>query len=819
MIKNYFKVAFRSLLKRKGYSLINILGLAVGMASCLLIVLFVRSELNYDKYQEKGDRIVRVVLDRKYPGRSTAYSLIPQSIGPAIQKEFPEVQECTRIFNFGGAGNGNFFMRVGDKVFEEKKVLAVDSNFFRVFTGSFLYGNPATALDHPNTVVLSESTAKKMYGSAEQAIGKQFLTDANQNNNFMITGVCRDWPDNSHFTFNVLLSVSSFPFIRQNNYINFAAHTYLLLTPGADAKALEAKFPVIIDKYVSGEIARNFGQSFRDFEASGNGYHYYVQPLRRIHLTSDLEAELGSNGSMTSVYIFTVIAAFILFLACINFINLSTARSAERAKEVGIRKTFGSSRKILMGQFIAESVLISFLSLIIAFGLIWLLLPLFNKLADKDLGIGYFFSPLVLLLLLGFSVAVGIVAGIYPAFVLSSFKPITVLKGRFKSNRYGLALRNGLVVFQFAISVILIISAIIVNQQMSYMLGNALGFKKDHIITVERTDLLDRQHEAFKTELQKIQGVESVSGTSSMPGAEAFFGVTFQPLHTTESLTGRGIIVDEDFARTLGLEMKEGRFFSSAFSTDSLSLVLNETAVKELGLEHPIGSRLTTPDNNFNAPDGSVYEYTVVGVIKDFHFQSLHQKISPLVIINSEKFHHQDPVMAVRINAGRFNQVMSKMEALWKKFVSSRPFHFSFLDQTLANQYRREQTTQKIFTTFSGLAIFIACFGLLGLVAYTTQQRNREISIRKVLGASSGNIVTILSKDFLKLVAVGSIVGFPVAWWAMYHWLQNFAFRVDMSWWIFLLAGALAVLIALLTVSFQSVKAALSNPVRNLRAE
>ncbi|HWJ91071.1 MAG TPA: ABC transporter permease, partial [Flavisolibacter sp.] len=268
MIKNYFKVAFRSLLKRKGYSLINILGLAVGMASCLLIVLFVRSELNYDKYQEKGDRIVRVVLDRKYPGRSTAYSLIPQSIGPAIQKEFPEVQECTRIFNFGGAGNGNFFMRVGDKVFEEKKVLAVDSNFFRVFTGSFLYGNPATALDHPNTVVLSESTAKKMYGSAEQAIGKQFLTDANQNNNFMITGVCRDWPDNSHFTFNVLLSVSSFPFIRQNNYINFAAHTYLLLTPGADAKALEAKFPVIIDKYVSGEIARNFGQSFRDFEAS-----------------------------------------------------------------------------------------------------------------------------------------------------------------------------------------------------------------------------------------------------------------------------------------------------------------------------------------------------------------------------------------------------------------------------------------------------------------------------------------------------------------------------------------------------------------------
>jgi putative ABC transport system permease protein len=819
MIKNYFKVAFRSLLKRKGYSFINILGLAVGMASCLLIVLFVQSELNYDLYQQKGDHIVRVALERKYPGRSTSYSIIPQSIGPAIQKEFPEVEACTRIFNFGGAGNGNFFMRVGEKVFEEKNVLAVDSNFFSVFTGSFLYGNPAIALQHPNSVVVSESTATKMFGSAEAALGKEFLTDAAEDNHFMITGVVKDWPDNSHFTFNVLLSDNSFPFIRDDNYINFAAHTYLLLRPGANAKALEAKFPIIIDRYVSGEIARNFGQSFKDFEASGNGYRYYIQPLRRIHLSSDLEAELGVNGSMTSVYIFTVIAIFILFLACINFINLSTARSAERAKEVGIRKTFGSGKSALMGQFIAESILISFLSLLIAFGLIWMLLPLFNKLADKDLGIAYFFTPLRLLFLLCFSILVGVIAGLYPAFVLSSFKPITVLKGRFKSNKYGLALRNGLVVFQFAISVILIISAIIVSQQMNYMLSGALGFKKDHIITVERTDLLDRQHEAFKTELQKIQGVESVSGASSMPGAEGFFGVTFQPLHTTESLTGRGVIVDEDFAKTLHLHLKEGRFFSPAFSTDSLSLVLNETAVKELGLKDPIGTKLTTPDNNFNAPGGSVYEYTVVGVLKDFHFQSLHQKITPLVMINSAKFHYQDPVMAVRIDGNKFNQVINRLEGLWKKFISTKPFHFSFLDQTLANQYRREQTTQKIFTTFSGLAIFIACFGLLGLVAYTTQQRNREISIRKVLGASPGNIITILSKDFLKLVAIGSVVGFPIAWWAMYHWLQNFAFRIDMDWWIFLLAGTLAVFIALLTVSFQSVRAALSNPIRNLRAE
>ncbi|MBD0332661.1 MAG: ABC transporter permease, partial [Chitinophagaceae bacterium] len=620
MIKNYFKVALRNMMRRKGYTLINILGLATGMAVCLLIVLFVQSELSYDEYQEKGDRIYRVVLERLYPGRSTSYSIIPQSIGESIQKEFPEVIESTRLFNFTGGGLGNFFMRVGDKVFEESKVLAVDSNFFRVFTGEFLAGTPASALMHPNSVVLSESTAKKMYGSAGRAIGKQFQTDADQNNTFSITGVCKDWPENSHFTFNVLIAVTSFPFILQPNYINFAAHTYLLVAPGASAKALEAKLPVIVEKYVSGEIEKNFGQSLKDFKAAGNGYRYYIQPLRKIHLISDLEAELSANGSITSVYIFSVIAVFILFLACINFINLSTARSVERAKEVGIRKTFGSEKKALIVQFLVESVLISLIALILALCLIFLLLPLFNQLSGKSLTLTSFLQPDRLLLLILFAFAVGIVAGLYPAFVLSSFKPMMVLKGRFKSNKYGLLLRNGLVVFQFAISVILIVSAIIVNQQMKYMLSGKLGFRKDHIITVERADLLQQQTEAFKTELTRIPGVETVSGTTAMPGTQNFFGVTFQKENSKESLTGRGIIVDENFATTLDLQLAQGRFFSKAFGTDSLSLVLNEKAVAEMGLTNPIGARLTSPDGNFNAPDGSPYVYTVVGVMKDFHF-------------------------------------------------------------------------------------------------------------------------------------------------------------------------------------------------------
>jgi putative ABC transport system permease protein len=819
MLKNYFRVALRSLLKRKGYSFINILGLATGMAVCLLIVLFVKSELSFDQHHKRGEDIYRVVLDRIYPGRSTAYSMIPQSIGPAIQKEFPEVKECTRVFNFGGGG-GNFFMRIGDKTYEERKVLAVDSNFFRVFTGEFLAGDGATALQQQNSVVLSESAAKKMYGSAQAAMGKQFQSDFDQNNSFLITGVCRDWPANSHFTFDVLLSVTGFPFIRQPNYTGFAAHTYLLLSPTADAKALEAKLPVVIEKYVAGAIENSFAQSYADFKKAGNGYHYYLQPLQKIHLISDLEAELSPNGSMTSVYIFGVIAIFILCLACINFINLSTARSVERAKEVGIRKTFGSEKNALVLQFLVESVLISLFALLLAIGFMFLLLPLFNQLSGRNLTAGTFLQPLFLLVLLLFSVVVGVIAGLYPAFVLSSFQPITVLKGRFRSNKKGLVLRNGLVVFQFAISVVLIIAAIVVNQQMRYMLGDRLGFRKDQIIVVERADLLDQRTEAFKTSLLKIPGVEFVSGTTAMPGTQNFFGTTWQKENAKESLTGRGIVVDQNFATALNLEVKEGRFFSREFGTDSLSVVLNEKAVQELGLgAKPLGARLTSPNGFFNAPDGKPYVYTVVGVLKDFHFQSLHQKISPLVINNSSRGNGVHNLLAVRIKSGNFKAAVAGIEAEWKSFVKERPFHYNFFDQMLAEQYLAEQTTQRIFTVFSSLAIFIACIGLLGLVAYTTQQRTREISIRKVLGASAANIVNMLSKDFLKLVLVASLIGLPLAWWGMHRWLQDFAYRINISWWVFAGAAVIAVLIALFTISFQSLKAAFSNPVKNLRSE
>lgn len=820
MLKNFFKVALRNLLKRKTYTLINILGLATGMAVCLLIVLFVQSELNYDQQHKKGKNIYRLVLDRIYPGRTTSYSFIPQSIGAAVKAEFPEVQESVRLFNFTG-DNGNFFLRIGNKVFEEKRVLAADSNFFRVFSCKILKGDPATALMKPNSVVINETTAKKYFGSADAAINKTFETQDNNNNNniFQITAICADWPENSHFLFDLLISTTGFEFTRELNYINFSAHTYLLLRPGATAKTLEAKFPLIIKKYVAGDIEKRFGESIEQFFKEGNGYHYHLQPLQKIHLISDMEGELRPNGSLKAVYIFSLVAIFILALACINFINLSTARSMERAREVGIRKTFGSERKALIAQFLLESVVISFISILIAFGLIALLLPLFNQLSGKSLTVIYFLQPLNILFILAFAVTIGLIAGLYPAFVLSSFKPILVLKGRFKSQKYGLALRNGLVVFQFAISVILIVSTIMVNQQMRYMLGEKIGFRKDHVIMVERTDLLGQQTKAFKTELAKISGVESVSGTSAMPGQQNFFGLSYQEVGSKEQVTGRGIFVDDSYPKVLGLELKEGRFFSKEFSTDSLALILNEKAVNELKLKNPVGTRFKSPDPFLNAPDGSSYIYTVIGVVKDFHFQSLHQKIAPLFFNYSGKFGEVSATTALRIKAGNFKDAVAAVENTWKKFVKDRPFHYAFLDQTLARQYLSEQTTQKIFTIFSSLAIFIACIGLLGLAAYTTQQRTREISVRKVLGATVGNIVAMLSKDFLKLVLVAALIAFPIAWWGMHKWLQNFEYKINIGWWVFAIAALAATLVALFTISFQAIRAAIANPVKSLRTE
>ena len=682
-----------------------------------------------------------------------------------------------------------------------------------------LSGTKEDALKKANSVVLTETTAKKIFGSAQAAAGKLLQPEGNNAEPLLVTAVCADWPENSHFLFDMLLTTAGNPGFNTVDFVNFSAYTYILLNKNSSQKSIEAKFPGIIEKYASGNIEEQFAQTYKQFQANGNGYHYYLQPLKKIHLVSNLERELRPNGSMRAVYIFSIVAVFILLIACINFINLSTARSAERAKEVGIRKTFGSEKRTLVAQFLTESTILSLIGMLLAVGFVALLLPLFNQVSGKKMVLSGFFNGQTVALLLLFTLLTGIIAGLYPAFVLSSFRPIQVLKGRFRSGSYGLALRNGLVIFQFSISVILIICTIVVNTQMKYMTGGQLGFNKDFIIVIERTDVLAEKSKTFKHELLTIPGVEDVSGASALPGTENYFGINWQLMGSREPMTGRGVLTDDRHRSTLGLEMKEGRFFSKDFATDSLAVVLNERAVTELGLKKAVGARLTSPEDFLNGPDGSQYIYTVIGVVKDFHYQSLHQAVNPLVFTNASKFNDVLFMTAVRIKGNNFKNTLEAVEKKWKEFVKERPFHYAFLDKTVEQQYLAEATTQKIFTFFSTLAIFIACIGLLGLAAYATQQRMREISIRKVLGASMGNIVTMLSKDFLKLVLLATILAFPVAWWAMHVWLQDFAYRVNIGWWIFAIAGGLAIIIALATISFQAIKAAMANPVKSLRTE
>ncbi|MBC7850542.1 MAG: ABC transporter permease [Chitinophagaceae bacterium] len=816
MFRNYLKVALRNLIKRPTYSLINILGLSIGISVCLLIVMFIRSELGFDSEQERGDRIYRMVVERKYPGRSTSYSFIPQSYAATVKQESPEVEEVVRIYNF--AAGGGFQLKYGEKKFEERRVLFVDSTFFRVFSSAMIAGDASTALNKPRATVITETTAKRYFGSSSNAIGKMLLPEGDDNQPFEVTAVCADWQANSHFIFDLLITTAGGDNFRRENFVNFAAHTYLLLNSKATPQQVEARIPGIIKKFAAGNIEQQFAMSYSQFTTAGNGYRYYLQPLKKIHLVSQLEGELQPNGSMQAIYIFTVVAVFILLLACINFINLSTARSTERAREVGIRKTFGSDKKSLITQFLAESVLLSLVSMILAGVFVFFLLPLFNQLSGKELLYSEMFTVANMGLLLLFTIFTGLVAGMYPAFVLSSFRPIVVLKGKFKSGSYGLALRNGLVVFQFSISVVLIICTIIVNSQMQFMTSDQLGFSKEHTIIVQRTDLLRNQRHAFRDEVLKISGVEMLSGTTSVPGIENFFGISWLPEGQTLAMTGRGIIVDPEFAKTLNLEVAQGRFFSRDFLTDSLAVVLNERAVTELGLKNPIGTRLTTPEDNFNGPGNTPLVYTVIGVVKDFHYQSLHKPITPLVFTLPP----QDNALfltAIKIKANNFNQTVQQVEEKWKTFVKDRPFQYTFLDKTVEDQYQAESKTKKIFSFFSSLAIFIACIGLLGLAAYATQQRLREISIRKVLGATPGKIMTMLSVDFMKLVLIATLLACPLAWYVMHKWLQEFAYRIDIAWWVFVIAGALAILVALLTISFQAIKASISNPIKSLRSE
>ena len=812
MLRNYLKIAFRNLEKHKVNTGINIAGLAIGMACCLLIVMYVSDELSYDQHWPNGNRIYRMALERKYPGRSTKYALIPPSYAQSIKKEIPEIEQTTRVFSQGA--NAPVLVKLDGQTVEEKDFMVVDSTFFQVFQTPLLRGKPNQVLSRPNTVVLTESTAKRLFGQTNP-IGK--MLEIVQGPKLEVTGICADPTHNSHFTFNFLASARGLRQDEKPNHIGFSAYTYLLLRPSAKPETVEAKLPAVVEKYAAGEVERNFGVSYPDYVKAGNGYFYFLQSLPSIHLDSHLEAELQPNGSRSLVSIFSIIAAFVLLIACINFMNLATARSSERAREVGIRKSLGSTTQQLATQFLTESVLLSLFSLVVASLLVASLLTSFNALANKSLTLSSLVRWETLPLLVGGAVAVGLLAGSYPAGVLSAFEPIKVLKGKFSSTRQGHMLRNSLVVFQFAISVLLIVSTIVVFSQLNFIQQKELGFAKESVVKLKSAFFLGKNTEAFKQEVAKLSGVTSVGGTSSAPGEEGFFGITFRKNGENETITGKGCVVDEQYLQTMQMSMLAGRPFSRQFD-DSLSVILNEEAARQVGLTDPIGKQITSPEN-FAQRDGPPVTYTVVGVVRNFHFGSLHQSISPLFILNDRLFRRIDNQLVVRVRANEPEAVVSQIEQVWKHYLPDQPFHYSYLATDWSALYKSEQVAQRIFGVFAMLAIFIACMGLLGLAMYVIRLRTKEIGVRKVLGASIFGLVALLSKDFLKLVLIAIVIAAPVAWYIMNQWLQDFAYKIDMEWWMFAIAGLLAVGIALLTVSFQSIKAALMNPVKSLKSE
>lgn len=814
MVKTYFKIALRNLAKHKVNTFINVIGLSIGMACCLLIILYVTDELSFDRFWPQGERVYRMALERRYPNRSTKYAIIPPSYAQSVKKEIPEIEQTTRIINLNG--NDGTLLRINNQVIEEKHFLFADSTFFDVFKIPLVMGQPQKALNRPNTVVITQRAAQRLFGKANP-LGK--VIEVVEGPKLEVSGVCADLPANTHFTFDFLSSTVGIRFVEQVNHINFMAHTYLLLKPHTQPAAVESKIPAVIEKYAAGEIERNFGVSFKDYLKAGNGYFYFLQPLDSIHLDSQLEAELQPNGNRTLVYIFSVIALFILVIACINFINLATARSAERAREVGIRKSLGSTQSQLAAQFLTESILLSLFSFFVAVGLVSLLLPSFNNLAGKSLTVMPYFQWHTVPILFAITLFIGVIAGVYPAGVMSSFEPIKVLKGKFTSTHQGHFLRDSLVVFQFAISIVLIVCTLIVYRQLEYIQTKDLGFTKEAIINIQGSGFLGNKTKTFKEEIRAISGIVSVASASTSPADKqgGYFGVTFRKDGENETVTGKGAVVDDQYLQTMKIALLAGRSFDKNFN-DSLSVILNEEAVRELGLENPVGKTIITPDN-LAQQNGSPVAHTVIGVVKNFHFSSLRDKISPLFLLNDRLFGQANNQLVIKIESQNPKALISQVEGVWKRYLPNQPFHYSFLDTDWEALYQSERVSEQIFGVFSLLAIFIACMGLLGLAIYIIQQRTKEIGIRKVLGASVFGITALLSKDFIKLVFVAIILAVPIAWYAMHQWLNNFVYRIDIEWWVFAVASLIAIFIAIATVSFQSIKAALMNPVKSLKSE
>lgn len=811
MLQNYLTIAMRNLRKHKTFSFINIMGLAIGIAVCLMILLWVADELSYDRWNEKYDRIYRVAGEVKFGGLHNTFAVAPAPLAPALISDFPEIETAVRFRQ-----RGSFLVKRTVQNFKEDNVIFADSTLFRVFSLKMLQGNPDEALRAPQTVVISKSMAEK-YFPAENPLGKTLTFDNEEV--YHVTGVIADMPHNSHFNFDFFCSMSSLEESREPIWLSFNFQTYYVLRKDAKPEALAAKlFPQLLQKYIDPQLQQMMGKSYAELQKGGTLLAFHIQPLRDIHLKSDLDVELAANGNIQYVWIFGLAALFVLLIAVVNFMNLSTARSALRAREVGVRKVVGSQRSALIGQFLSESMVLSFFALFLALLLSWVALPYFGQIAGKKLLFPWA-SPLFWTAVLGGGILVGLLAGSYPAFFLSGFQPISVLKGRFLDSSKGRNLRSGLIVFQFLIAIFLISASVVIRGQLGFIQNKKLGFNREQVLVINDAYALENNLDAFKKNLKNLPFVQNatISGYLPIESNRSNGSVCSTPSLREESCQ---IIqqweVDEDYVPTLGMEITQGRNFSANMPGDSSNVILNEKAAKGFfGQENPLGKTLyfhtdTNEDGKLNQKT-----YTVIGVVKDFHFESLRQNIETLCLI----LNRSSGNISIKLSGNDIPSALQRIESEWKKMSSNAPFSWQFMDERFDEMYRAELRIGRIFNIFTILSLLVACLGLLGLAAFTAERRTKEIGIRKVLGATTQSIITLLSKEILRLILIAFALALPIVWWSAAQWLHNFAYRIPVPWWGFLLAGGLAILVALLTVTLQSMRSARMEPVKSLRSE
>lgn len=815
MLKSYFTIAIRNLMKQRFYTAINVVGLAVGIAACLVIILYVNNELSYDKHNKDYERIYRVNNEIKFGSNHLIMATTPAPMAETLMKDFPEVEVAGRFWDAG-----SYLIKKDDQSYKEPHCAWADSAIFSIFTMPIVEGDQRPLRD-PNTMAISRSAAQK-YFPGTSAVGQSLLLENKEN--FKVSAVFEDFPETSHFKFDFLFALVSREYNKDQNWLSNNFNTYLKLREGSSGKDLEAKFPKMVDVYAGPQAKAALGGDFsmEKFRASGNKIEFTLIPIADIHLYSDRMVELGVNSDITYIYLFSAVALFILLIACINFMNLSTARSANRAKEVGIRKVMGSFRSHLIRQFLTESTLLSIFSFLLAIGIAWAILPSFNSLSTKNLLIP-FGSGIFWISILSGAIVVGLLAGLYPSFFLSAFRPVNVLKGNLALGMKSGFVRSALVVFQFWISITLVVGTIAVNRQLNFIQTKKIGFNKDQVLIVNDAYGLGDQLQSFKNEVTGTSGIISgtisgflpVSGTGRSDNTHWPEGA--QP--TEENMISLQCWrVDYDYVKTMGMKIVSGRDFSREFPSDSSAIIINQSAARLFGFTDPIGKKISTFAGQPNGADfdsKSVVSYPVVGVVEDFHYESLKQTIGPVAFF----LQRSSALVSFRFEAKNTQQVVSNVESIWKRIAPGMPFSYTFLDESFNKMYSAEQRLGEIFMIFAGLAIIIACLGLFALTAFTAEQRTKEIGIRKVLGASVSGIVVLLSKEFGKLIVISFVLAAPVAWYGISWWLESYTYKTEVGIMVYVAAGFSAFLIAWLTMSFQSIRAAMANPIKSLRSE